>query len=212
MTATASLSIGDRDGMAGGLRASLDRLRYRAQHYGLTLSLGVPGRLLSMALSPSQRLDPAIFALLQQRYDTLLERDLDNVARGYYPRDLLYQFPLFDYLRRVPEAIVDVPRFMLRRYRRGYDDLPEGLDRGRYPRYYLRTFHWQTDGWFSERSVSRSCSAAQPTSCGAWRFRRWSTPCAASRGRASSTSPVAPDGSCSSCTAPCRMRSSSGST
>jgi ubiquinone/menaquinone biosynthesis C-methylase UbiE len=153
MTATASLSIGDRDGTAGGLRASLDRLRYRAQHYGLTLSLGVPGRLLSMALSPSQRLDPAIFALLQQRYDTLLERDLDNVARGYYPRDLLYQFPLFDYLRRVPEAIVDVPRFMLRRYRRGYDDLPEGLDRGRYPRYYLRTFHWQTDGWFSERSA-----------------------------------------------------------
>jgi len=134
--------------------SGLDRFRYRAQHYGLTVWLGVPGRLWNMVVSPRRpRLDRAAVAVLQRRYDELLERDLDNVARGYYPRDLLYQFPLFDYLRQIPEALIDVPRFLWRRYRGRHDDLPRGIDRDRYPRYYLRTFHWQTDGWLSERSA-----------------------------------------------------------
>ena len=57
------------------------------------------------------------------------------------------------YLSLVPEALADLPRFLWRSYRRGHDDLPSGIDRRRYPRYYLRNFHWQTDGWFSERSA-----------------------------------------------------------
>jgi ubiquinone/menaquinone biosynthesis C-methylase UbiE len=154
MTATAEVSVSNRDSAAAGLRASFDRLRYRAQHYGLTLSLAIPGRLLSMALSPrQQRFDAAVLGALQRRYEALLERDLDNVAQGYYPRELLYQFPLLGYLRRVPEALADMPRFVWRRYRGGHDDLPRGIDRRRYPRYYLRTFHWQTDGWLSDRSA-----------------------------------------------------------
>src|SRR5262245_56020179 len=54
MNATAGLALDDRQGVAGqrqsavpGLRDTLDRLRYRAQHYGLTLSLAIPGRLLN---------------------------------------------------------------------------------------------------------------------------------------------------------------------
>jgi ubiquinone/menaquinone biosynthesis C-methylase UbiE len=153
-SASAELSLADRDAALGGLRAGVDRLRYRAQHYGLTLSLAIPGRLWSLALSPNQqRVDAALLTALQRRYDALLERDLDNVAAGYYPRDLLYQFPLLGYLRRLPEAILDVPRFLWRSYRGRHDDLPPGIDRRRYPRYYLRTFHWQTDGWLSERSA-----------------------------------------------------------
>ena len=55
-------------------------------------------------------------------------------------------------------------------------DLPAHVDRSRYPRYYLRTFHWQTDGWLSERSARlydpsvEFSSPAPPTPCGAWRF------------------------------------------
>lgn len=154
MSAAAELSVTETDESGGGLRTSFDRLRYRAQHYGLTASLVIPGRILGMVLSPrQQRFDAALVGALQQRYEALLEQDLDNVAQGYYPRELLYQFPLFDYLRRVPEALADMPRFIMRRYRGGHDDLPRGIDRRRYPSYYLRTFHWQTDGWLSERSA-----------------------------------------------------------
>jgi len=134
--------------------ATLDRLRYRAQHYSLTMSLAIPGRLWNLIVSPRrQRIDAALVATLQRRYEELLERDLGNVARGYYPRALLYQFPLFGYLRQIPEALADVPRFLWRRYLGRHDDLPNGVDRRRYPRYYLRTFHWQTDGWLSDRSA-----------------------------------------------------------
>ena len=137
-----------------GLGASLDRLRYRAQQYGLAMSLAVPGRLWNLVLSPNQeRFSVGVLKAVQARYEALLEQDLANVARGYYPRELLYQFPLFDYLRKMPEALLDVPRFLLRSYRGRHDELPPAVDRRRYPHYYLRTFHWQTDGWLSERSA-----------------------------------------------------------
>jgi ubiquinone/menaquinone biosynthesis C-methylase UbiE len=46
-----------------------------------------------------------------------------------------------------------MPRVLLRRFRGRFDDLPASVDRRDYPKYYLRTFHWQTDGWFSDRSA-----------------------------------------------------------
>lgn len=138
---------------ADWLRA-LDRARYRLRHHGLVASLAVPGRLWSLVLSPRQpRVAAELVGLLRQRYDALLERDLANADRGLYPHDLLHQLPLFTYLRRLPEALADVPRFLWRRYTGGHDELPADVDRSRYPHYYLRTFHWQTDGWLSDRSA-----------------------------------------------------------
>jgi ubiquinone/menaquinone biosynthesis C-methylase UbiE len=108
----------------------------------------------SLVLSPGQPgLDAEVLGRLQQRYDALLARDLEHAARGDYPRALLYQFPLREYLKCLPEALADVPRFWWRRRQGRHDDLPGHVDRGRYPDYYLRTFHWQTDGWLSERSA-----------------------------------------------------------
>jgi len=133
---------------------TLDRARYRARQYSLTASLAVPGRLWSLLLSPKPpRVGAHIVAELQQRYAALLERDLSNAEAGIYPRELLHQFPLLTYLSRVPEALADVPRFIWRSYTGGHDELPASVDRSRYPRYYLRTFHWQTDGWLSDRSA-----------------------------------------------------------
>jgi ubiquinone/menaquinone biosynthesis C-methylase UbiE len=144
----------DLAGLADGLRRALDRYRYRARQYGLTLSLAVPGRLWGLLLSPNQpALDAHVVGLLQRRYERLLERDLLHVERGDYPRELLYQLPLLRYLRELPTALGDLPRFLWRSYAERHDDLPADVDRSRYPRYYLRTFHWQTDGWLSDRSA-----------------------------------------------------------
>jgi hypothetical protein len=108
---------------------------------------------LSLFVSPGQKLDRAAITLLQRRYTALLDQDLDNVAAGRYPRALLYQFPLVTYLRCVPEALMDLPRFLWRSFSGRFDDLPADVDRSHYPPYYLRTFHWQTDGWLSQRSA-----------------------------------------------------------
>lgn len=152
--ASARAGGSDMAGLADGLLRSLDRYVYRARQYGLTLSLAIPGRLWGLLLSPNQPgFDGHVLGLLQRRYADLLERDLANVERGVYPRELLYQLPLWRYLRQLPEAFTDLPRFLWRSYAERHDDLPAGVDRSRYPRYYLRTFHWQTDGWLSDRSA-----------------------------------------------------------
>ncbi len=145
---------GPDGGLLADAQRTVDRYLYRARQYGLTLSLALPGRLWTLILSPNlPGLDARVLGALQRRYEQLLERDLANVEAGRYPRELLYQLPLLNYLRHLPEALSDVPRFLWRSYTARHDDLPPAVNRDRYPRYYLRTFHWQTDGWLSARSA-----------------------------------------------------------
>jgi ubiquinone/menaquinone biosynthesis C-methylase UbiE len=140
--------------MLPSLSATFDRVVYPAQQRGLALSLGVGGRLVSTLLAPTAPLPSAgSVRELRRRFDALIEEDLANVERGAYPRELLYQFPLVEYLARLPEALSDVPRFFWRSYRGNFADVPVRGGEERYPDYYLRTFHWQTDGWLSSRSA-----------------------------------------------------------
>jgi ubiquinone/menaquinone biosynthesis C-methylase UbiE len=138
-----------------GARVSLlDRARYRAQQEGIRAVLNAyfrTGARLARANVPPP--PPAALEAIRQRFEELLEQDIENVAAGYYPRELLFQLPLAQYARRLPEAVLDVPR-VLRRVRRGRpDELPHDVDLEAYPAYYRRTFHWQTDGWLSGRSA-----------------------------------------------------------
>lgn len=89
-----------------------------------------------------------------ERFRALLRRDVANVRAGYYPRDLL-QFAWGPFVRDLPLTLVDTPRVMLRYWRNAYRDLPPPRESGWYPSYYLRNFHWQTDGWLSEQSARR---------------------------------------------------------
>jgi ubiquinone/menaquinone biosynthesis C-methylase UbiE len=87
-----------------------------------------------------------------RRRDALHERDLANVEAGMYPRELLFDVPVGQYIRALPKLVRDTPR-VVRRMRRGdYKDIP-AVDKKRFPPYYRRNFHWQTDGYFSEHSA-----------------------------------------------------------
>ena len=89
---------------------------------------------------------------LRRRHEDLHARDLANVEAGLYPRELLFQIPVADYVRAFPSLLLDAPR-VVRRMRRGsWKDIPK-VDKRRFPAYYRRTFHWQTDGYFSEHSA-----------------------------------------------------------
>jgi ubiquinone/menaquinone biosynthesis C-methylase UbiE len=96
---------------------------------------------------------PEAVETARRRSLELLSRDLDNVEAGYYPRSLLTQYPYRTYLRRAPKLLRDIPRAVLRQRRRDFHDLPGDVDLRRYPPYYRRNFHWQTDGYFSRRSA-----------------------------------------------------------
>jgi ubiquinone/menaquinone biosynthesis C-methylase UbiE len=99
------------------------------------------------------RPESAPMRAMARRYQDLLERDLDNVDRGYYPRELLFQIPLRRYARRIPRLLRDIPRAVSRSRRRDYRDLPADVDLSAYPAYFRRTFHWQTDGYLSRHSA-----------------------------------------------------------
>jgi ubiquinone/menaquinone biosynthesis C-methylase UbiE len=131
----------------------LDRLAYHGQHLSFLINATVmeeAARLVTR--NPRARIDYRVWRALQKRRNELHRRDLANVEAGLYPRELLFDIPVRRYLREFPRLIADAPR-VVRRMRRGdFKDIPP-VDKQRYPAYYRRTFHWQTDGYFSEQSA-----------------------------------------------------------
>jgi ubiquinone/menaquinone biosynthesis C-methylase UbiE len=134
--------------------STLARTRYVARQRGLALSMSLAGRVMS-ALAPRRHAPPPPRAprALWARSDELFRQDLSTPPRGVYPAELLHDFSLGELMGTLPLALADLPRTLARVRRGDHEDLPEGIDRSRYPRYYLRNFHWQTDGWLSERSA-----------------------------------------------------------
>ncbi|MCV4697530.1 hypothetical protein OFB92_30960, partial [Escherichia coli] len=88
----------------------------------------------------------------QKRRGELHRRDLANVEAGLYPRDLLFDVPVRRYLRQFPRLVADAPNVVRRMRKNDFKDIP-AVDKDRFPPYYRRTFHWQTDGYFSDFSA-----------------------------------------------------------
>jgi ubiquinone/menaquinone biosynthesis C-methylase UbiE len=131
----------------------LDRLAYRSQHWSLLLQatlLQEATRLVSRL--PRPRLSGAEVRAVLRRRAELHARDLANVEAGLYPRELLFDIPVGRYMRALPRLLRDTPRVVRRKKAGAFKDIPE-VDKQRYPAYYRRTFHWQTDGYFSDHSA-----------------------------------------------------------
>lgn len=136
---------------------SRDRAVYLAQQQLLARGLGevlraIVQRLASPRPPPP---DPEDVAMMDARLNALWHADLHHVEVGDYPRELLFQLPARRYLAAIPGIARDLPRVARRIKAGNFQDLPSGLDADRYPAYYRRNFHWQTDGWFSEASAAR---------------------------------------------------------
>ncbi len=133
----------------------LDRQRYMIKHGALAALLGSMAGAWHTALEPGAA-PPTRREIegLRRSLEALFEADLANVRDGIYPRALLHRFPTRRYLKQVvPEGLVEMGRIFARRRRGACQDLPEGEDLSAYPAYYARNFHWQTDGWLSDRSA-----------------------------------------------------------
>lgn len=131
------------------------RIAYRAQQLALLFSaLAFERTARRAARVPQPPMSQHILAELRGRYRALLDRDLANVEEGLYPGELLFQIPYSDYVRALPRLVRDLPRMARRKARRDWRDLPDSADLDRYPPYYRRTFHWQTDGYLSEHSAA----------------------------------------------------------
>ncbi|OVE80986.1 hypothetical protein BVY03_04830 [bacterium K02(2017)] len=164
-----------------GLRTR-DLVTHPALHLGVAaLSLPIVQSLVLYTLGPGDASSPRFLIKFFEAYQRLIGQDLTNVEDGYYPRDLLYQFPLTQYLKASPSIIKDIPDFIARMKANKRKDLPSfdqiksharlrlsqlgvtdedeiqnylrNLEKAK--NYYLQNFHWQTDGWFSLESAAR---------------------------------------------------------
>ncbi|MEM1284649.1 MAG: methyltransferase domain-containing protein [Pseudomonadota bacterium] len=82
----------------------------------------------------------------------LAARDLANVEAGLYPQPA-DQESWRERLRNARAFFDDVPEVARRRAEGRHQEVHSGEDAGKRPRYYEQNFHFQTDGWMSERSA-----------------------------------------------------------
>ena len=131
----------------------LTRVAYQAQQAAVRWGLIAAHVGLRPFVRPKRLPSRESVKLLHARLNALLERDLRNAEEGAYPRELLFQLPVREYLSGLPQLAGELAR-MVRRARSGtVRDLPEDVNLARYPEYFRRNFHWQSDGYLSERSA-----------------------------------------------------------
>jgi ubiquinone/menaquinone biosynthesis C-methylase UbiE len=131
----------------------LDRLAYHSQHISFLIQATVMQEAARIVTrTPRPAIDRDVFETLNTRRNELHRRDLANVEAGLYPRELLFDVPVRRYLRELPRLVTDVPRILRRKRSGDFKDIP-AVDKARFPPYYRRNFHWQTDGYFSEHSA-----------------------------------------------------------
>jgi ubiquinone/menaquinone biosynthesis C-methylase UbiE len=132
--------------------------RYLALHEAVRVPLIGAHRLASFVSQVStHREAPArnrpLERAVRDRYWKLLAADFENAQRALYPMELLFDVPFAAYARNVPRFLLDAPKILGRIEAGRHDDLPPELNLAAYPAYYRRTFHWQTDGYFSRHSA-----------------------------------------------------------
>jgi len=142
--------------------ARLVETGFRAQKTAQALIAGVFMRVFHQFLTANLPLpSPAERKALQRRFRALLTDEINHVRAGHYPERVLFQTNLLETLRALPDGVIEMPRVILRARKNRYDDLPDQatrphpIDLSRFPRYYRRNFHWQSDGWFSDESARR---------------------------------------------------------
>ena len=90
---------------------------------------------------------------LRARMEQLFEDDWRDAEAGLYPRELIEQLPWREYVSAAPSLLADLPRTRARIERGDFNDVPEESSPGRYPRYYARNFHYQSEGYLGHTSA-----------------------------------------------------------
>lgn len=131
----------------------LDRLAYHSQHLSFAINATVMQEAARIATrTPRPKITPALLKTINRRRQELHRVDLANVETGMYPRELLFDIPTRRYLHESLLLLKDTGNVIRRKRKNAYKDIP-AVDKDRYPPYYRRTFHWQSDGYFSDFSA-----------------------------------------------------------
>ncbi|TMB03030.1 MAG: class I SAM-dependent methyltransferase [Deltaproteobacteria bacterium] len=136
------------------LRRELSRRFYIRSRTARTAALRIAYVAYSSTLNGwhTRRPEPQAAASLRRRIEQLFDEDWQDADAGLYPRELIEALPWREYALAVPKLLADLPRTRERIRNRRHDELPEHLA-PRYPAYYARNFHYQTDGYLGHTSA-----------------------------------------------------------
>jgi ubiquinone/menaquinone biosynthesis C-methylase UbiE len=92
--------------------------------------------------------------LLQKRLNQLIDQDWQDSETGVYPAELLFDNPWEDFFRYYPMVWIDTTQTWERIRGKRYQEFAPTIKTEGYPKYYLQNFHYQTDGYLSDRSAN----------------------------------------------------------
>jgi ubiquinone/menaquinone biosynthesis C-methylase UbiE len=121
------------------LRTAALRIAYRA--YARTVEGG-----------EARRATPEAVSSLRRRVEELFDEDWRDADAGFYPRELIGYLPWREYALAAPKLLADLPRTRERILNHRHDEVPARYAE-RYPPYYARNFHYQTDGYLGHTSA-----------------------------------------------------------
>ncbi len=143
-------------------KEQISKIAYKTLQQGKSIA-GLAHKELSTKLMnlilPDDRLnsfdiDKQLFIDIQNSMNLLREEDWIDAEKNVYPKKLLFDEPWLRYLTQYPKIWLDMPNTWNRRRKQNYQDLPKDINNENYPKYYLRNFHHQTDGYLSDFSAS----------------------------------------------------------
>lgn len=97
---------------------------------------------------------PEFLEEITRRRDTLLETDWQDAEAGVYPKSLLFDNPWADFFQYYPAIWLDLPAMWDRVEADDVYNFDKDIDTSMFPRYYLRNFHHQTNGYLTDLSAN----------------------------------------------------------
>ncbi|HTR84284.1 MAG TPA: class I SAM-dependent methyltransferase [Reyranella sp.] len=141
------------------MASTLDRLSYAARqaarvawyagHYAAGRRLLKPMPKPDFAIGPT----PSRSEMTKDMRE-LFEREWRDIAAGLFPAPPMLGPDPGEFLRRSVLYFRDLPQVDARRHGQLDDELPPGTQADGLPDYYRQNFHFQSDGWLSDRSAA----------------------------------------------------------
>lgn len=105
--------------------------------------------------APHPLQNPENFRKALEEVYQLLKKDSENIARGYYPAEVLKPEGLVEHLVRFPKIILDGYFISRRRHEKKHKDFSTEAQAyfSDVPEYYQRNFHFQSGGYLTKKSA-----------------------------------------------------------
>lgn len=148
------LARGVRAAAYGAVQAA--RVLWHTGHYAAARRL--MGPLSDPGTVPhAEEFEPLDRGRLRAAFFEAFARDFEAIERGLYraPREISSVPDPIRLWRRSRDYLRDSAKVARRKSAGGHSEVFAGAARGRYPRYYLQNFHFQTDGWLTAASAER---------------------------------------------------------